>query len=104
MRAVAPLDSVVTLALYSLFNELSTMTRVSDRRVVFIRVVGELLFLYGFLGWMYGVLVQLIHPGWLPLGLSHVIPWIRVDTFAIMSFIVSAVGFLIWRFTRGLNT
>jgi hypothetical protein len=61
---------------------------------------GQLLFLYGFLGWLYGILIQLIHPEWLTLGLSHLIPWIRVDTFAILCFVVSAVGFLIWRLTR----
>ena len=70
--------------------------------IIVIKGVGELLFLFGFLGWVYGVLVQLIHPEWLPLGLSHLVPWIRVDTFTIISFVVSAVGFLIWRLTREL--
>ena len=69
---------------------------------IVIKGVGELLFLFGFLGWVYGVLVQLIHPEWLPLGLSHLIPWIRVDTFTIICFIVSAVGFFTWRLTREL--
>ena len=62
--------------------------------------IGQLLFLYGFLGWLYGILIQLIHPEWLTLGLSHLIPWIRVDTFTIVCFVVSAFGFLIWRLTR----
>ena len=70
--------------------------------IIVIKGVGELLFLFGFLGWVYGVLVQLIHPEWLPLGLSHLVPWIRVDTFTIISFVASAVGFLIWRLTREL--
>jgi hypothetical protein len=70
--------------------------------IIVVKGIGELLFLYGLLGWMYGVLVQLIHPEWLSLGLSHLIPWIRVDTFTIISFIISAVGFLIWRLTREL--
>jgi hypothetical protein len=70
--------------------------------IIVIKGVGELLFLFGFLGWIYGVLVQLIHPEWLPLGLSHLVPWIRVDTFTIISFVASAVGFLIWRLTREL--
>jgi hypothetical protein len=66
------------------------------------KVGGEFLFLFGLLGWVYGVLVQLIHPEWLPLGLSHLMPWIRVDTFTIMSFIIAAIGFLIWRLTKEL--
>jgi hypothetical protein len=65
-----------------------------------IKVVGEFLFLFGLLAWFYGVLVQLIHPEWLPLGLSHLIPWIRVDTFTIISFVFAAIGFLIWRLSK----
>jgi hypothetical protein len=64
---------------------------------------GEFLFLFGLLGWFYGVLIQLIHPEWLPLGLSHLIEWIRVDTFTIMSFIMAAIGFLIWRISKELK-
>ena len=70
------------------------------RLATVVKVVGELLFLYGLLGWAYGVLVQLTNPRWLPLGLSHVTAWIRVDTFAIVSFIISAIGFFIWRLTK----
>ena len=65
-----------------------------------VKVVGEFLFLFGMLGWVYGVLVQLIHPDWLPLGLSHLVPWIRVDTFTIISFIIAAIGFFIWRLSK----
>jgi hypothetical protein len=70
--------------------------------IVIIKGFGELLFVYGFLAWVYGILVQFIYPEWLPLGLSHLTPWIRVDTFTITSFIISAVGFFIWRLTREL--
>jgi hypothetical protein len=72
------------------------------RRLYFwvMNIVGQFLFLFGFLGWAYGVLVQMLHPEWLDLGLSHLIPWIRVDTFTILSFIVSALGFLLWRFAK----
>jgi hypothetical protein len=71
--------------------------------VVVVRAVGEMLFLYGLLGWTYGVLTQLVHPRWMTYGLSHLIPWIRIDTFTIISFALSAVGFLIWRITRELT-
>ena len=69
---------------------------------IIIKVMGEFLFLFGMLGWVYGVLIQLIHPEWLTLGLSHLIPWIRVDTFTIISFIIAAIGFLIWRLSKEL--
>jgi hypothetical protein len=71
-------------------------------KLIFINVVGEFLFLFGLLAWIYGVLIQLIHPEWLPLGLSHLVPWIRVDTFTIICFVVAAFGFLIWRITKEL--
>jgi hypothetical protein len=69
----------------------------------FIRAIGEALFLYGLLGWIYGVLVQLLHPYWMSLPLSHLTLWIRVDTFTILSFILSALGFLTWRITKELT-
>ena len=70
-----------------------------DARTV-LRVIGEALFLYGLLAWAYGVLAQITHPYWLPLPLSHLTTWIRLDTFAVLSFIVSIIGFFIWRLTR----
>jgi hypothetical protein len=42
-------------------------------KLVVLKVAGEFLFLFGLLAWVYGVLVQLIHPEWLPLSLSHLI-------------------------------
>jgi hypothetical protein len=78
------------------------MKKSSLLSIIIIKGVGELLFLYGLLGWVYGILVQLIHPEWLPLGLSHLTPWIRTDTFTIISFIISAIGFFTWRLTREL--
>jgi hypothetical protein len=71
--------------------------------IAVVRVVGEALFLYGLLGWTYVLLIQATHDSWLPLGLSHLTPWIRVDTFGILSFIVSIVGFFIWRLTKELS-
>jgi len=76
--------------------------KVSLLSTIVAKVLGELLFLFGLFGWVYGVLVQLVHPEWLTLQLSHLITWIRVDTFTIICFIISAVGFFIWRLTREL--
>lgn len=81
----------------------SNVTRTLNANIAVVKVVGEVLFLYGFLGWVYGVLIQLIHPYWLPLPISHLTPWIRVDTFTVISFILSAIGFLMWRLTRELT-
>jgi len=69
-------------------------------RVGVIRVLGEVLFLYGLLGWIYGVTVQLTHPLWLFGELSHLTPWIRLDTFTIISFLLSILGFFVWRLIK----
>jgi hypothetical protein len=66
----------------------------------FLRVTGEALFFYGLLGWIYGVLIQLIREPILRMGLSHLVPWIRVDTFSVLSFLASIVGFFFWRLSK----
>jgi len=60
--------------------------------------LGFTLFFCGLLGWLYGVAIQFMHPEILSLGLSHLTPWIRVDTFAILSFLIMALGLFIWRY------
>jgi hypothetical protein len=75
---------------------------VAHPKATIIKVAGEFLFLFGLLAWVYGVLVQLVHPEWLPLTLSHLITWIRVDTFTIIAFIIAAIGFLMWRLAKEL--
>lgn len=74
--------------------------KVHTERLTIFRVIGEVLFLYGFLGWFYGVFVAFTHPEWLPMSVSHLLPWIRTDTFTVLSFIVSAIGFAMWRLAR----
>jgi hypothetical protein len=49
-------------------------------KLIVLKVIGEFLFLFGLLAWVYRVLVQLIHPDYLSTSLSHLILWIRVDT------------------------
>ena len=90
------------LNLYCYFMGVSDMKKILNGLIVVIQVVGELLFLFGFLGWVYGVLVQLTHPEWLSSQLSHLITWVRVDTFTIVSFIIGAIGFFIWRLIKEL--
>jgi hypothetical protein len=61
-----------------------------------------MLFIYGLLGWIYGVAIQFNQPMLLPFRISHLFPWLRVDTFTILSFLASALGFLIWRLSAEL--
>jgi hypothetical protein len=68
-----------------------------NRIMVIVKVFSQVLFLFGLLAWLDGVIVQFTHPEWLPLSVSHLLPWIRTDTFTILMFIVSAVGFFVWR-------
>ena len=68
-----------------------------ERLLLPLNVIGQILFIYGLLAWLYGIIIQFTHPEWLPLPLSHLTPWLRTDTFTIIVFIASAVGLFIWR-------
>ena len=74
--------------------------RFLNMRIMLVEVLGEVLYVYGLLGWIYGVTIQLAHSSWLPGGISHLTAWIRVDTFAIVSFLLSILGFFIWRLAK----
>lgn len=62
--------------------------------------IGLTMFLFGLLTWLYVIGVQLLHPYWVTLPLSHLgfppFNW-RVDDVGMLSFAVSVIGFLIWR-------
>jgi len=73
------------------------MTSDSYRIWIGAKVVGQLLFLYGLLAWLDGVVIQFTYPMWLAMPVSHLFQWLRTDTFTIVMFIVSAIGFFIWR-------
>ena len=73
------------------------MKRAVERKILVAKVAGELLFLYGLLAWLDGVVIQVVNPMWLAAPVSHLFLWLRTDTFTILSFIVSALGFFIWR-------
>ena len=68
-----------------------------DRKILVVKVAGELLFLYGLLAWLDGVVIQFTYPMWLAMPVSHLFLWLRTDTFTILSFIASALGFFMWR-------
>lgn len=73
------------------------MKSASERKILVAKVAGELLFLYGLLAWLDGVVIQFTNPMWLAMPVSHLLPWMRTDTFTILSFIASALGFFMWR-------
>jgi hypothetical protein len=73
------------------------MNSVFYKLLIIVKVFSQVLFLFGLLTWLDGVVVQFTHPDWLPLSVSHLLPGIRTDTFTILMFIVSAVGFFVWR-------
>jgi hypothetical protein len=68
-----------------------------ERTLLVIKVAAQALFMYGLLAWLYGIVIQETHPEWLSLPLSHLTLWLRTDTFTILSFFVSAFGFVVWR-------
>ena len=73
------------------------MKRAFERKILVAKVAGELLFLYGLLAWLDGVVIQFTNPMWLATPVSHLFLWLRTDTFTILSFIASALGFFVWR-------
>jgi hypothetical protein len=70
----------------------------SQKALIIFKVIGFVLFLYGLLAWLDGVVIQFTNPMWLAMPVSHLLN-IRTDTFTIASFIVSAIGLFIWRLT-----
>jgi len=65
-----------------------------------IKALSLSVFVFSLLGWLYVAAVALIHPETLSIQLSHLTPWIREDTFGIISWIVSFFSFLIWNLVR----
>ena len=74
----------------------------SNRKMLLIKVVGQVLFLFGLLAWLDGAVIQFTYPQWLAQPVSHLLD-IRTDTFTIIMFFVSAFGFFIWRLTAELT-
>ena len=58
------------------------------------------IFVFSLLGGVYIVLVSFFRIETLTIQLSHLTPWIREDTFGIISWIVSFFSFLIWNLIR----
>ena len=73
------------------------MNGASNRLILVAKIIGEILFLYGLLAWIDGVIIQFVDPMWLAMPVSHLFLWLRTDTFTILSFIASAIGFFLWR-------
>ena len=57
-------------------------------------------FIFGLIGWFYIAGVALVHPQTLCLQLTHLTPWLREDTFGIISFAVSFFSFFIWKMVK----
>lgn len=58
--------------------------------------------IFGFFGWIYVVVIQITHPDFLTIQLSHWTPWLKTDNFGMISFIVSffsLLGFLLVEFS-----
>lgn len=57
---------------------------------------------YGFAAWVYVATVAIVLPYTLSWRLTHLLSWPRTDTFGELSFLVSFIGFVVYRFTREL--
>jgi hypothetical protein len=69
-----------------------------------LETAGLAMFVFGSLAWLYVVAIQITHPEWLTLTLTHYkIPpfdW-RVDDIGILGFAIAAFGFFVWHLHRG---
>ena len=65
-----------------------------------IRALSLTLSIYGFAGWFYIVLNAVVHPRTMSDPITHLTPFLREDTFGIISFGVSLVSFFVWRLTK----
>jgi hypothetical protein len=72
-----------------------------------LETVGLTMFVFGSLAWLYVVAVQITHPEWLPLTLTHykIAPfdW-RVDNVGILGFAIAAFGFFVCRLAKDTRT
>ena len=57
-------------------------------------------FVFSLLGGLYVILVSFFRVETLTIQLSHLTPWIREDTFGIISWAVSFISFLVWNLVR----
>ncbi|MFH1210230.1 MAG: hypothetical protein V1663_05600 [archaeon] len=58
------------------------------------------LFVFGLLGWTYIALIALVHPQTLTIQLTHLTPWLREDTFGILSFILAFFSFFVYNLVK----
>jgi uncharacterized membrane-anchored protein len=65
-----------------------------------LREVSLAVAIYGMIGWIYVGICALTAPSTLALPLTHLVPWLREDTYGVISFVLSFVGFVIYRMTR----
>lgn len=87
---------------YNADSLLFDMTSANTRQILVVKVLGQVLFIYGLLAWLDGVVIQFTHTDWLPQPVSHLLN-VRTDTFTIFMFLVSAFGFFIWRLIAELT-
>jgi hypothetical protein len=71
------------------------------------RALLSTLFLFGLLTWLYVIMVQMSHPYWITLPLSHIQIFplnLRVDVTGIVAFVVSALAFFLLQLTPKART
>ena len=70
------------------------------KALLVVRALSLTLFLFGLLTWLYVVAIQITHPMFLPIQLSHIQIFplnVRVDVVGIAAFFVSGLSFFVWQ-------
>jgi len=81
---------------HPLFLVPEVSVQMNNAMVGVLSLIGFAIFIFGLLGWLYVVALQIARPESTKWQLSHWTPWIRMDTFAVVSFIASFIGFIFW--------
>jgi hypothetical protein len=78
-------------------DETSIRLKNRNRGIKALAALSLSLAVYGMIGWVYVATCALVAPDTLHLPLTHLLPHLREDTSGVISFIVSFIGFVIYR-------
>ncbi len=81
-------------------SETPARSRNRSRGVRILTALSFALAIYGMVGWIYVAICGLVASNTLYLPLTHLFPHLREDTAGAISFIVSFIAFVVYRYIR----
>jgi hypothetical protein len=66
-----------------------------------ISIIGQTMFIYGFLAWIYGTIISILDvilcTNVVTFPVSHLFPWMSIGEMTVFAFFLSMIGFFVWR-------